>query len=342
MDVRRVGGCPTVHEPGHTVARVGTMDGPPLTHRRLAFIIGKGGVGKTTVAAALALGLSDAGHRTLLLEVASQTRTDALFGVAPSTVAPIEVRPDLFAMSIDAERATEEYLAAQLKVRPLVEMMARSRAFHQVTQAAPGLSALVTIGKIWDLATSVRDGRPVWDRLVVDAPATGHAVALLEVASSVRDIAGSGPVRDHADAIAKVIRHPDATGVVVVAVPEDLAVTEAIEAIAALRARWLPVTCAVVNEVRHSPFGPADEVALRAASGAPDARAADRAAIGAARAVWAAARHDDREVAGLARECRVPVAVLPHVPDLSPGSGGLEALSAALMADAAIGGVRAP
>jgi Mrp family chromosome partitioning ATPase len=314
------------------------MAGPPLTERRLAFVLGKGGVGKTTVAAALALGLADAGHRTLLLEVAGERRTEALFGTAPSVETPVEVRPRLHALSVDADRATQEYLTIQLKVRPLVEMMARSRAFHQVTQAAPGLSELVTLGKIWDLATAVQGGTPVWDRLVVDAPATGHGIALLEVAGNVRDLAGSGPIRDQADAIERVIRHPAATGVVVVARPEDLAVTEAVEAVQSMRDKDLPVTCAVVNGVRTSPFGAAEVDALRAVAGMPGAPDADRAAALAALAVADGAVHDAREVAGLARDAGIPVAVLPVVPDLSPASGGLEALSAALMSDPAIGG----
>jgi anion-transporting ArsA/GET3 family ATPase len=314
------------------------MDGPPLIDRRLAFVLGKGGVGKTTVAAALALGLADAGHRTLLVEVSAEQRSEALFGVAPPVDEPIEVGPGLFALSVDADRATQEYLTVQLKVRPLVEMMARSRAFHQVTQAAPGLAELVTLGKIWDLATSVRDGAPVWDRLVVDAPATGHGIALIEVAGNVRDLAGSGPIRDQADAIEAVIRHPGATGIAVVARPEDLAVSEALEAIATLRDKGLPVTCAVVNAVRRSAFGPADVAALRTAMASSSAGDAERAAAGAAIAAAEGAAHDDREVEGLARAAGIAVAVLPAVPDLSPGSGGLEAVSAALLAARAIRG----
>jgi len=318
------------------------MDGPPLIDRRLAFVLGKGGVGKTTVAAALALGQADAGHRTLLLEVSAEQRTEALFGMAPSVEEPVEVRPGLFALSVDAERAMQEYLTLQLKVRPLVEMMARSRAFHQVAQAAPGLAELVTLGKIWDLATSVRDGAPVWDRLVVDAPATGHGIALIEVAGNVRDLAGSGPIRDQADAIEAVIRHPGATGIAVVARPEDLAISEALESIATLRDKGLPVACTVVNAVRRSAFSAADVAALRSAMAAPAAGDAARAAAGAAVAAAEGAAHDDREVDGLARLAGIPVAVLPAAQDLSPGSGGLEALSAALLASPAIRGADGP
>lgn len=314
------------------------MEHPPLSGRRLAFVLGKGGVGKTTAAAALALGLADAGHRVLLLEVGDERRTRALFGTPPAPDVPLEVRPGLFALSVDAERATREYLAIQLGLKPLVDMMARSRAFHQVTQAAPGLAELVTLGKIWDLATTVRDGVPEWDRLVVDAPATGHGIALLTAAGNARDLAGTGPIHDQADAIEKVVRHPGATGIAVIARPEDLAVTEAVEAVATLRGMGMPVACAVVNGVRTSPFGPADARALSAVQDDPSAGPAERAAAIAALWVVAAAMHDAREVEALSAGTRMPVAVLPEVPDLSPGSGGLELLSAALMADPAIGG----
>ncbi len=311
---------------------------PPLFDRRLLFVIGKGGVGKTTVAGAMAVGLADRGLRVLLVEVASEQRSEALFGIAPPTgVTPGEVRPGLDVLSIDAERATEEYLARQLPMRPLVELMVRSRAFHQVAQAAPGLSELVTVGKLWDFATAVRDGAPVWDRIVVDAPATGHGIALLEVAGRIRELASSGPIREQAAKIEQVIHHPAATGVAVVAIPEELAVSEAIEATEALRQRDLPVAAAVMNAVRSSVATEGDEPALSrvAADAVPGP---ERAAARAALATLVAARHDATELAQLAAGTALPVAALPEVADLRPGSGGLERLAAALMADDRLGG----
>lgn len=314
------------------------MNGPPLLHRRLVFVLGKGGVGKTTVAGAMALGLADAGHRTLLVEVAGEQRSEALFGVAPPAgVTPEEVRPNLDVLSIDSERATEEYLARQLPMRPLVELLVRSRAFHQVAQAAPGLSELVTMGKVWDFATAVSDGVPVWKYIVVDAPATGHGIALLEVAGHVRELARSGPIREQAGAIERVIHHPAATGVVVVATPEDLAVSEAIEAVATLRDRGLPVAAAVMNAVRSSTVMATDApplAAVVAGAGADAARAAARAALD----TLVAARHDADETTSLRVGTGLPVASLPQVSDLRPGSGGLERLAAALMADPALAG----
>ncbi len=315
------------------------MASPPLLARRLAFVLGKGGVGKTTVTAALALGLADAGHRTLLIEVGSEQRSSALFTTTPSLGGePAQVRPGLFSLSIDVERSIEEYLAAQLKVRPLVELMVRSRAFHAVAQAAPGLAELVTLGKIWDLATLVRGDTPVWDRLVVDCPATGHGIALLDVAGRIGELSGSGPIRDQAQKIEQVIHHPAATGIVVVAQPEELAVSEALEAIDTLRSRDLPVAAAVMNSVAPSAFTSGDEPALAAVAADASADAASRAAAGAALASLRRSEHDAAETMALAGGSGVPVATLPLVPQLSPGSGGLELLVAALVVDPAIRG----
>lgn len=315
------------------------MASPPLLARRLVFVLGKGGVGKTTVTAALALGLSDAGHRTLLIEVGSEQRSSALFTTTPSPGGePAQVRPGLFSLSIDVERSIEEYLATQLKVRPFVELMVRSRAFHAVAQAAPGLAELVTLGKIWDLATLVRGDVPVWDRLVVDCPATGHGLALLDVAGRISELSGSGPIRDQSQKIEQVIHHPAATGIVVVAQPEELAVSEALEAVDTLRSRDLPVAAAVMNSVAPSAFTSDDEPALAAVAADASADAASRAAAGAALTSLRRSEHDAAETAALAGGSGVPVATLPLVPDLSPGSGGLELLAAALVVDPAIRG----
>ena len=220
-------------------------------------MLGKGGVGKSTVAAALALSTARAGGRALVVEVAGQQRLSQLFSAARvGDDEATELRPGLFGISIDAERATEEYLAGQLKIRPLVELLTHSKAFHTFAAAAPGLPELVTIGKIWSMAIALRPdgGAPVWDTVTVDCPATGHGIALLETAGNIEELAAGGPIRDQAARIQEVVSHPAATGIVIVAQPQELAVAEAIEATATLRGHGLPVAAAVLNGVHPARF----------------------------------------------------------------------------------------
>ena len=275
-------------------------------------MLGKGGAGKSTVSAALGLAEARAGKRVLVCEVAGQHRIARLFrAAAAGEDGTTELAPGLHATSIDPERATEEYLAGQLKVRPVVEMLTRSKAFHTFAAAAPGLPELVTVGKVWSLAIALdEDGVPVWDVVIVDCPATGHGVALLETAANVDEMVGGGPISDQAARIHEVVSHPAATGIVVVARPEELAVSEAVEAVGILRADGLPVAATVLNGVREPRFAPAERDALEAAAAAgPSAvRAAAEAAL----------RHLEHEEADAAygerlAEAGVPVLTLPEV-----------------------------
>lgn len=275
-----------------------------------------------------------AGRRTLVVEVAGEQRMSRLFRsarVRPDR--PTELLPGLFGLSVDADHATEEYLAGQLRLRPLVELLVHSRAFHHFTSAAPGLAELVTLGKIWTMAVELRgDGRaPAWDRLIVDCPATGHGIALLETAGNVEELAASGPIRDQAARINEVVTHPAATGIAVVAQPEEMAVTEAVEAAATLRGHGLPVAAAVLNGVREGGLADADARALRTAAenGDPAARAAAGAALRRARRAGADRAHLERLGAGTG----LPVITLPAVVSRRFDLAAVERLADALPAN---------
>lgn len=308
------------------------MTGPPLSRRRLRFVLGKGGVGKSTVAGALALSTTRAGGRALVVEVAGQQRLSQLFSSARvGDDAPTELRPGLFGISIDAEHATEEYLAGQLKIRPLVELLTHSKAFHTFAAAAPGLPELVTIGKIWSLAIALRDdgSAPLWDTVTVDCPATGHGIALLETAGNIEELAAGGPIRDQAARIQEVVSHPAATGIVIVARPQELAVAEAIEAAATLRGHGLPVAAAVLNGVHPPRFSPDDAPALTAVAEDPGARG------GAARAALRHLQSQEDDAVyrqRLASESGLPVIELPRVVRRRLDLEALELLADALAA----------
>lgn len=217
------------------------------------------------MAAALGLAAARAGGRALVVEVASQERLSQLFSTARvGGTEAAELAPGLFGISIDAEQATEEYLASQLSIRPLVEILTRSKAFHTFAAAAPGLPELVTIGKIWSLAIALDESgsSPLWDTVTIDCPATGHGIALLETAGNIEQLAGSGPIREQAGRIQEVVSHPAATGIIVVARPQELAVAEAIEATQTLRAHGLPVAATILNGVHAERFSRDDAHAL--------------------------------------------------------------------------------
>lgn len=309
------------------------MAGPPLWERRLRFVLGKGGAGKSTVSAALGLAEARAGKRVLVCEVAGQHRIARLFRVPEALEEQaVELAPGLSVVSIDPERATEEYLAGQLKVRPVVEMLTRSKAFHTFAAAAPGLPELVTVGKVWSLAIALDgDGVPVWDVVIVDCPATGHGVAMLETAANVEEMVGQGPIGDQAARIREVVSHPGATGIVVVARPEELAVSEAVEAVGILRADGLPVAATVLNGVREPRFsaGERDALTAAAAAGSTAVRAAAEAAL----------RHlgheeDDAAYRDRLAGAGVPVLTLPEVVLRRFDIEALEILSAHLAAGA--------
>jgi anion-transporting ArsA/GET3 family ATPase len=243
--------------------------------------------------------------------------------------AAVELAPGLFGVQIDVEHAIEEYLTGQFKVRPLVELLTRSKAFHTFAAAAPGLPELVTVGKVWTYAVALHeDRRPVWDTLVVDCPATGHGIAMLETASNVEAIAGGGPIRDQAARIQEVIAHPAATGIAIVARPEELAVSEAVEAAGLLRGRGLPVAAAILNGVRDARFAAVEEPALAAVAAAQDGPVSRAAAAGLRR--LADQRSDAAYRRRLAEGTRLPVLELPELVRRRFGLDALGALADAL------------
>ena len=209
-----------------------------LLDRRMLVVTGKGGVGKTTVAAALGLVAARAGKRTIVAEVARRGDVASAFdrdGSEPFE--EIELAPDLFHISIDPQDALEEYLRDQLPRGPVADLLARSRVFGLLAAATPGMRELLTVGKLWELAQLDRrtPGADAYDLVVVDAPATGHGVAVLTAPRTFAAAAGSGPVARQGRKIDEMLADPERTAVVAVARAEELAVSETGELRAALR-----------------------------------------------------------------------------------------------------------
>jgi len=200
-----------------------------LLAKRLLVVTGKGGVGKTTVAAALGLVAARAGRRTIVAEVARRSDVASAFdreGCKPFE--EVELARDLFHISIDPQDALEEYLRDQLPPGPLVDVLKRSRMFGLLSAATPGMRELLSVGKLWELAQLDRrtPGAAAYDLVIVDAPATGHGVAILKAPRTFAAAAGGGPIARQGRIIDATICDPAQTGVVAIARAEELAVTE--------------------------------------------------------------------------------------------------------------------
>jgi anion-transporting ArsA/GET3 family ATPase len=202
-----------------------------LLDKRVIFVTGKGGVGKSTVAAALGVVAAREGKRTIICELAQQERMSRFFERQGVGYHETEIAPNLFAFSIDPQRALEEYLLMQIKVKPIYDLMFKNRVFTYFAAATPGLRELVTVGKVWELAQldrKVKSGSK-YDVVIVDAPATGHGVGILRTPKTFSDIARVGPIKRQADTIFKFITDPKLTSVCAVAWPEEMPVNETID-----------------------------------------------------------------------------------------------------------------
>jgi anion-transporting ArsA/GET3 family ATPase len=255
-----------------------------ILDKRLVFVTGKGGVGKTTVAAALGLVAARAGKRTIVCEVAQQERMSRVFRREGVGYSETQLETDLYAMSIDPQQSMDEYLRSQVK-SPLYGMLFDNRFFQYFAAATPGMRELVTIGKIWELAQFERRNPQAspYDLVVVDAPSTGHGLAFLSTPRTFRDTARVGPISRQAGKIDGFISDSSCTGVVAVALPEEMPVNETVDFERSLRDEMgMELDAVVVNALLPERFDSdeAERIEQAAASnGSPGVEAALKAAL---------------------------------------------------------------
>ena len=302
-----------------------------LLDRRLIFVTGKGGVGKTTVAAALGIAATRAGQRVLVCEVADQERLTAAFGLPPAGFREIEIEPGLGAFSVNPEDAISEWLEYQLRSRTLAGLLGGSRIFQYLATAAPGLAEMVTIGKLWELAQLERKtpSAAPYDLVIVDAPATGHGLALLRAPQTFGDIARVGPIAHQAEIVDRFVRDPAATAVVAVALAEEMPVSETLELEARLRDELdVELDHVFVNAVLPDRLIGREAETIAAAADAASATA--RSALDAALAAHSSVRAQRSQLGRLRRGLAAKATTLPHLLTTDVGRDGLDRLATKL------------
>ena len=293
---------------------------------------GKGGTGKSTVAAALALTLASGGRRVLLVEVEGRQGIAQLFDVPPLPykelkIATAEHGGQVNALAIDIEAAFLEYLDMFYNLGIAGRAMRRVGAIEFATTIAPGLRDVLLTGKIKESVIRVDKNKlPVYDAVVVDAPPTGRIARFLDVTRAVSDLAKGGPVYSQAEGVVKIL-HSDQTAIHLVTLLEALPMQETIEAIDELQGLGLPIGSVIVNrniaaylppdDLTKATEGDVDADAVRAGLSAAGIKLSDKDFAG---LLTETIQHATRITARAATaeqldELKVPRLELPTIPD---------------------------
>ncbi|MGB0617906.1 MAG: ArsA family ATPase [Myxococcota bacterium] len=306
-----------------------------LLDHRLIIVTGKGGVGKTTVACLLAEAARRAGQRVLLAETAPIEAVAARFERHP---APLgyegrELRPGLHAIRIDPHEALAHYVRLQTGLGLVTDRILASETFQQLLEAAPGWRELILLGKLWHAEQSLYAARPVYDLIVVDAPATGHGLTFLDVPRVAQQAVRAGPLARHAGWVEELVHDRERTLLLPVTLPEELPARETVELVTRAREELdIGVDRIVVNRCPPRPNLALAKVLAESKpvfeAWPPGTSIVPLVEHAAARAALAA-----RERARVSDRCALPVVDLPILPGGAEGGSDLSAAADGVLAD---------
>lgn len=300
--------------------------------RRLIVVLGKGGVGRSTVAAALAGQLSRAGKRVLLYETNANDRFGPYFDQPSVGTEVVQLAPNLSAINATPASALEEYGLMILRWKSVYEMVFENRVTKGFLRAIPGLDDYALLGKAWFHTEEEKRGKPVWDTVVFDMPASGHSVSMLNIPRVIVDTVPEGPLTRDARAVMSLLQDPARTAAVIVTLAEEMPVNEALELEGQLGKLGIATQQLIVNQVYpdHVPAGSPvervlDTLVADPALPAPLAAAAEHAGLSRDRR-----RLNERYLAELRRRTQTPITELPMVFAQSLGAAHVRELGAKL------------
>lgn len=284
-----------------------------LTTRKLVFVTGKGGVGKSVVSALLALLARDMGKSPVLFECDAPRRPSPFPGGKAITDELREVVPGILAVNQDSEEAVRAYAHASLPSKALADLLFQNRVSRLFLRASPSVNEMALIGRVVQLAEDRKDKGPV----IVDLHATGHALAMLRAPEGIMRVLRAGPVYERAKKVREFVMDKTRTGMVTVALPEELPVTELLEFLDELNIIGAPLGPVVANGVfaEPRPHVPDEMLTVLSQNGALESFAHDVKFLRA----WAnrAQREAQRLAEGAVARGAECVA-LPYISDLSP------------------------
>ncbi len=302
-----------------------------LLDRRFLFVVGKGGVGKTTVAAGLALAASRRGKKTLLALVNCKERVSQLLDTEPIGPDIIPIGENLDAVNMTPDAALEEYGLMILKVKAVYNAVFKNKLVRAFLKGTPGLEAWSMLGKAFYHACPPK-GDPDYDLVIVDAPATGHALDMLRVPFVIESVAPPGLLRRDASRAVDMFRDPERAGAVLVTLPEYMPANETIELADALTQELqVPVLQLVINRVLNVLFAEKERPIVEAlpAGLSPESEILGLAEAGKRRVLRETVQA--RAVRKVCGHIDAPCSELPHYEGLENDRAVMEALSEALL-----------
>ena len=242
-----------------------------LWERRALLVSGKGGVGKTTVAAALALAAVKAGKSVLLAEVEVGSEAEegpsplaSLVGARVDGSRVSAVSPGLSFVRLSAIEGQRQFLQEILPLRVMADAAMRTRALRRFLEAAPALREMGVLYQMLHLIRLTRaDGRPQYPLCILDLPATGHALALAALPDTLLSVMPGGPIGRAVREGLKLLRDPALTGALLVTLPEPLPVSETLELTTAIERHGIPIAAGVLNRLPDNPFSPDGREAVK-------------------------------------------------------------------------------